>query len=47
MCRNHSFIKCLAISFSEEYRPIKLERFVYGYPQEGNMFLFDRKLDWK
>ncbi|GAN10881.1 DEAD/DEAH box DNA helicase [Mucor ambiguus] len=36
------------ISFSEEYRPIKLERFVYGYPyQEGNMFLFDRKLDWK
>ncbi|KAK4519788.1 Serine/threonine-protein kinase [Mucor velutinosus] len=36
------------ISFSEEYRPIILERFVYGYPyQEGNMFLFDRKLDWK
>ncbi|CAO0800764.1 unnamed protein product [Mucor circinelloides] len=36
------------ISFSEEYRPIKLERFVYGYPyKEGNMFLFDRKLDWK
>ncbi|KAF1805298.1 putative DEAD/DEAH box DNA helicase, partial [Mucor lusitanicus] len=29
-----------SISFSEEYRPVKLERFVYGYPyQEGNMFL--------
>ncbi|KAI8646499.1 P-loop containing nucleoside triphosphate hydrolase protein [Parasitella parasitica] len=36
------------IAFSEEYRPIKLERFVYGYPyREGNMFLFDRNLDWK
>ncbi|KAI8383054.1 hypothetical protein BD560DRAFT_444155 [Blakeslea trispora] len=36
------------ISFSEEYRPIKLKRFVYGYQHaEDNMFLFDRKLDWK
>ncbi|KAG0802168.1 hypothetical protein G6F22_000523 [Rhizopus arrhizus] len=39
--------KC-TIAFSEEYRPIRLERFVYGYPQtDHNMFLFDRKLDWK
>ena len=38
----------LAILFSEEYRPIKLERFVYGYPQtESNMFLFERNLNWK
>jgi hypothetical protein len=38
----------IAISFSEEHRPIRLERFVYGFPRhEDNMFLFDRKLDWK
>lgn len=38
----------VAISFSEEYRPIKLDRFVYGYSQsESNMFLFDKKLNWK
>ncbi|KAI8992252.1 P-loop containing nucleoside triphosphate hydrolase protein [Pilobolus umbonatus] len=37
-----------AISFSEEHRPIQLERYVYGYrPTEDNMFLFDRKMDWK
>lgn len=41
-------ITCIAIAFSEEYRPVRLDRFVYGYPQkEDNMFLFDRKLDWK
>lgn len=38
----------IAISFSEDYRPIKLERFVYAYAQNDvNMFLFDRRLDWK
>ncbi|KAI9364131.1 P-loop containing nucleoside triphosphate hydrolase protein [Pilaira anomala] len=43
-----TWLKAKPITFSEEYRPIKLERFVYGYPlNEANMFLFDRKLDWK
>ncbi|KAI8092154.1 Sec63 Brl domain-containing protein [Gilbertella persicaria] len=42
------WLKAQPLSFSEEYRPIKLQRFVYPYPQsEINMFLFERKLDWK
>ncbi|CAO3703252.1 unnamed protein product [Rhizopus stolonifer] len=42
------WLQAKPIVFSEEYRPILLERFVYGYPQtDYNMFLFDRKLDWK
>ncbi|KAG1055942.1 hypothetical protein G6F43_002123 [Rhizopus delemar] len=42
------WLQAKSIAFSEEYRPIRLERFVYGYPQtDHNMFLFDRKLDWK
>lgn len=43
-----TWLSAKPISFSEEYRPIKLDRFVYGYPQsESNMFLFDKKLNWK
>ncbi|KAI8091711.1 P-loop containing nucleoside triphosphate hydrolase protein, partial [Thamnidium elegans] len=43
-----TWLKAKPISFSEEYRPIKLNRFVYAFPlHEPNMFLFDRKLDWK
>ncbi|KAI9483482.1 MAG: Sec63 Brl domain-containing protein [Benjaminiella poitrasii] len=43
-----TWLNAKPISFSEEYRPIRLDRFVYGYPQhEENMFLFDRRLDWK
>ncbi|KAI7880880.1 P-loop containing nucleoside triphosphate hydrolase protein, partial [Lichtheimia hyalospora FSU 10163] len=37
-----------ALTFSEEYRPVKLERIVYGFPFSGdNMFVFDKRLDWK
>ncbi|KAG0182574.1 Sec63 [Apophysomyces sp. BC1034] len=37
-----------ALSFSEDYRPVKLERFIYGVPFRGdNMFLFEKTLDWK
>ncbi|CEG75811.1 hypothetical protein RMATCC62417_10796 [Rhizopus microsporus] len=43
-----TWLNAKPITFSEEYRPVRLDRFVYGYPQkEDNMFLFDRKLDWK
>ncbi|KAG2204812.1 hypothetical protein INT47_004087 [Mucor saturninus] len=42
-----TWLRAKPISFSEEYRPIKLERIVYGYPQDCNMFLFEKKLDWK
>ncbi|KAI8329335.1 Sec63 Brl domain-containing protein [Chlamydoabsidia padenii] len=37
-----------ALTFSEEYRPIKLDRFVYGYPLKGgNYYAFEKSLDWK
>ncbi|CAO3667117.1 unnamed protein product [Rhizopus microsporus] len=43
-----TWLNAKPIAFSEEYRPVRLDRFVYGYPhKEDNMFLFDRKLDWK
>lgn len=38
----------IALTFSEEFRPVKLERIVYGFPFSGdNMFVFDKRLDWK
>ncbi|KAI8141933.1 Sec63 Brl domain-containing protein [Fennellomyces sp. T-0311] len=38
----------IAISFSEEFRPVHLEQIVYGIPFSGdNMFSFESKLDWK
>ncbi|GAA5808710.1 hypothetical protein MFLAVUS_002105 [Mucor flavus] len=43
-----TWLKAKPITFSEEYRPIKLNRIVYAFPlHEPNMFLFERKLDWK
>ncbi|KAI9323195.1 Sec63 Brl domain-containing protein [Dichotomocladium elegans] len=37
-----------ALSFSEAYRPVKLNRIVYGYTFKGdNMFAFEKMLDWK
>lgn len=31
--------------FGEEFRPVKLQRFVYGYQSTGNDFMFDKTLD--
>lgn len=31
--------------FGEEFRPVKLEKFVYGYPFSGNDYMFDKSLD--
>jgi ATP-dependent DNA helicase HFM1/MER3 len=31
--------------FGEEFRPVKLQKFVYGYQFHGNDFIFDKKLD--
>ncbi|PUU75011.1 Sec63 Brl domain-domain-containing protein [Tuber borchii] len=31
--------------FGEEFRPVKLQKFVYGYQSPGNDFVFDKKLD--
>ncbi|KAG2226925.1 hypothetical protein INT45_010204 [Circinella minor] len=37
-----------AISFSEDFRPVQLERVVYGIPFYGDsMFSFESKMDWK
>lgn len=33
--------------FGEDYRPVKLERHVFGYPQSANSFLFDFSLNEK
>ncbi|KAI9770420.1 MAG: Sec63 [Geoglossum simile] len=33
--------------FSEEFRPVKLQRFVYGFVSSGNDFSFDKILDTK
>ncbi|KAI9011898.1 Sec63 Brl domain-containing protein [Phycomyces nitens] len=36
-----------AMSFSEEFRPVRLERVVHSTVAKGNnMFLFDKSLDW-
>ncbi|KAG0637603.1 ATP-dependent DNA helicase MER3 [Tuber brumale] len=45
--------KCSSVSqspahdqrFGEEFRPVKLQKFVYGYQSPGNDFVFDKKLD--
>ncbi|KAK0617578.1 hypothetical protein B0T14DRAFT_590317 [Immersiella caudata] len=34
-------------TFGEEFRPVKLEKFVYGYQSGGNDFMFDKFLDSK
>ncbi|KAI1263136.1 P-loop containing nucleoside triphosphate hydrolase protein [Xylariaceae sp. FL1019] len=33
--------------FGEELRPVKLQRYVYGYDVTGNDFIFDKKIDGK
>ena len=33
--------------FGEEFRPVKLQKFVYGYPAKANDFVFDKILDAK
>eukprot|EP01105_Mastigella_eilhardi_P000393 TRINITY_DN1048_c0_g1_i1.p1 TRINITY_DN1048_c0_g1~~TRINITY_DN1048_c0_g1_i1.p1 ORF type:complete len:608 (+),score=102.51 TRINITY_DN1048_c0_g1_i1:889-2712(+) len=35
------------LSFGEEYRPVKLEIHVVGYPRSNNDFIFDRNLNFK
>ncbi|KAI8099039.1 Sec63 Brl domain-containing protein [Halteromyces radiatus] len=43
-----TWLNATALTFSEDYRPIRLERFVYGYPlRGGNTFAFEKSLDWK
>ncbi|KAI9496413.1 P-loop containing nucleoside triphosphate hydrolase protein, partial [Zychaea mexicana] len=42
------WLGAIAISFSEEFRPVRLERVVYGMTFNGdNMFSFENKMDWK
>lgn len=31
--------------FGEEFRPVKLQKFVYGYNSMHNDFMFDKSLD--
>lgn len=31
--------------FGEEFRPVKLKKFVYGYQSTGNDFIFDKTLN--
>ncbi|KAI0142890.1 P-loop containing nucleoside triphosphate hydrolase protein [Xylariaceae sp. FL1272] len=33
--------------FGEELRPVKLQRYVYGYDATGNDFIFDKQIDGK
>jgi hypothetical protein len=36
------------LCFGEEYRPVKLSRYVYGvHDSGGNPFTFEKKLEWK
>ncbi|SAL96238.1 hypothetical protein [Absidia glauca] len=42
------WLNASALTFSEDYRSIRLDRFVYGYPlRSGNVFAFEKSLDWK
>ncbi|TPX35525.1 hypothetical protein SmJEL517_g02136 [Synchytrium microbalum] len=34
-------------TFGEEYRPVKLQKEVIGYPPKGNPFVFEQSLDYK
>ncbi|KHE80313.1 P-loop containing nucleoside triphosphate hydrolase protein [Neurospora crassa] len=47
--RNHTTQQLPAYRevFGEEFRPVKLQKFVYGYECNGNDFIFDRFLDGK
>jgi hypothetical protein len=43
---NHQ-VSATILKFGEEFRPVKLERYCYGYPQsdDENDFRFDNKLN--
>ncbi|KAI1452246.1 P-loop containing nucleoside triphosphate hydrolase protein [Annulohypoxylon moriforme] len=47
--RNHSNQRdpALTEAFGEEFRPVKLQRYVYGYDAHQNDFTFDKLLDQK
>ncbi|KAK3349149.1 putative HFM1/MER3 protein [Lasiosphaeria hispida] len=47
--RNHTNQQLPAFreTFGEEFRPVKLDKFVYGYDCNGNDFVFDKFLDNK
>ncbi|CAO3632232.1 unnamed protein product [Cunninghamella echinulata] len=42
-----NWLDAIPLEFSEEYRPIPLDRHVYGYPCKSNVFSFEKNLDWK
>ncbi|CAO3630487.1 unnamed protein product [Cunninghamella blakesleeana] len=42
-----TWLNATALEFSEEYRTIPLTRYIYSYPYKGNMFAFEKNLDWK
>jgi superfamily II RNA helicase len=43
-----SLSEALPLCFGEEYRPVKLSRYVYGIQDNGgNPFMFEKKLEWK
>ncbi|KAK4119041.1 P-loop containing nucleoside triphosphate hydrolase protein [Parathielavia appendiculata] len=47
--RNHTNQQLPALRevFGEEFRPVKLQKFVYGFESNGNDFIFDKFLDQK
>ncbi|KAK4201153.1 putative ATP-dependent DNA helicase [Triangularia verruculosa] len=47
--RNHTsqHLPALRETFGEEFRPVKLQKFVYGYECNGNEFILDKLLDSK
>ncbi|KAJ1658682.1 ATP-dependent DNA helicase MER3 [Dispira simplex] len=47
-CNESSCLPARVFAFGEEYRPVPLQRFVYGYESRGeNGFLFERNLDYR
>ncbi|KAI9303339.1 hypothetical protein BJ944DRAFT_232258 [Cunninghamella echinulata] len=42
-----NWLNATPLEFSEEYRPIPLDRYVYGYPCKSSLFSFEKTLDWK
>lgn len=38
-------VPCHKELFGEEFRPVKLQKFVYGYQATGNNFVFDKALN--
>lgn len=44
---SNSDLNAVTLVFGEEYRPVKLEKFVYGYKQTMNDFVFDSFLNSK